>query len=1527
MALVRKLQPGGPVTVNLLSGLPKIDSNDWNTELNNQISSYNLTGKSERSVREALGKLQNYFTSDLDKKSFEVNDIDNTYKISGSGGDQFAGTNDDIGTNFFTGKMKADNSQDAMSIAASIYGNTLKKFKSSPSAQTGQTGQTGTLAGEQGKNTVKINDFSDILLNQFGGKDANVKTGFNDMYKTDAARQEAIYNTTLKGIADYRKKHAENQAEYEYSDIDKLSAVEEAAKRAQLSKTPEDWNKYLTEAYKLGWSPQKFLIQQNERDAWDKEAGVQKAEQTKQTLVQSGLSPENAAKYSGFTLDPNFGNIERWKDNPWMVDELKGTIALLNPISQKHIVLKNGQLFNGKNEHGRWENTDEGFTTHFAKPPVPIKPITNFTKGWEAVLKDTENPLSNILSKSYYDLNNAESKYNQTISNLGVEGFTNDHIEELHKVAASLKQVMRTGSHEERNKAFETYKKLTDLFKQNPEILKIWDDYKHGGFAYKEGGILKFQKGGIEEFMRTHKIDQNKALVSAQNPTKFKDMRGTWGGEDTIDKALDVASIAGTAQSFVPVYGAIGAGVTTVADLWKDYRHLGKDRTLGELGTNLALNVGFTALSLFGAGALGATFKAAKIAKVGKIADIAFDGEKILSKAIKLGVDAKPIEKLVAAGINTTKDADVAIDAIKAGKEIGITLEEINAGLKHIGTVGKLPSSLGEVAIKATGKGIEKVLNNKFISTATKTAIVGQGAKSGYDIITTANEDGLGATKVDDWKGLGLGLSMGNQWAKKAIGAKYGLEATEKIPASLTSEIKGKPINLVDDDLIKQYKKPNFNPFSKKNKVLKEEFVKSYNAKLKEGEEAIKFEDLEKIGLREAKNSGYQIRETIDPENYWTQKYGKKYATQYRLAPKASGKEIVSKVEEVKPDTKSVQVDIKNLEKIKGSGKSRSVDQQKNVEKYLAERKGRVKPVKPVEPVEPVETPTPKIEKTPEEVIKSVNKKTKKPKPKPKVKLEIKEPEVLDKVIKRKYISKKQKSLNNASLKAGGILKLENGTTDELILGSLDPTLLTEKAKDTQYLNWNKKSGTAGIFDDKGEYTQDFLERRKLITPEWFNANKAEIQKRINQSGSTFKLDTIDQLLRGTADYKPGILHDIVMSSTLNREKLKPLPIPGAALPIDASKIKFPKLSDIPAPKMTSGGNEIDIKKKFNLEGLKKYLPDATDLSNLAMYANTVGSNRRIGDEQRKAISDSMYTLPYMQHTYMRADKPYSLQADKQAASFESKAARMAGSTADIDKGFGVRLSAQQQVSAMKDKANMADQQRVDQMRGQQLQSNVGINKFNTDVLGKNRALTSGAFSKIHLINANQHLAQNAALNNLVLAANKNIPVKEYKRNLAEMYKYATDPKMKEAYDEYNLINDDANITKGKAFYDAEYNKYKTTAGGTVLPWEQSQQYTNWNNAKKAAELRMITANKPYLQAQQRIQYGLPLLYSNQQQAEPQTSIWSFAKGGGLSKQDKMDIDQNKAEYTRKQKDTEMTFKAIFHNNEMLQKALIKVFK
>ena len=1463
--------------MNLLSGLPTIEPNSWNEELNNQISSYNLTGKSERNVRDALGKLQSYFSTDLDKKSFEVNDVDKSYKISGEGGDQFGGSSDDVRTNFFTGKLMADKSDDAMSIAASIYGNALKKFRTSQPAQ----------ATTQTKNTVKLPGFSNILFDQYGNQKANVKTGFYDKYRTDSERQNVIYDTTLKAIQDYRTK-AQQHPEYDYSDIkdNKLNALEEAAKS-------KNWDTYLSESFKLGWSPQEFLVSPQETETWNKDAADKKADASRIALTQAGLSNDIATAYSqkGYVIDPDFATHSNWGDQPWMVDLLKGTIALKDPNTGKHLVIKDNQLFNGASQehNARWENTDGGFVLHIPK----VATLANKKVVANAAAQNDYNDVAalNINPFTGKDWTKVAADLNRMLSGEITTGgwFGTNTAEPIAKQAAELKDVYMH----------------PDKFKLTPQqklqlkaiLLKAQEGLAQGEstsvyLKHKDGGVLMFQQGGAADaYMKKHGLGQYQGQPGMPSTAAPKNISNLVRGASKMDQAIIATNVASLAPGVV---GAVGAGATTLLEAYKGATD--EDGwTWGDTG-NLALNLGLTAASFVGLGGLRGVVKGSKLASE------TLKGVKLMDeagKAIHLSKDVKNISKLanIAKDTNRAKELGQSFDIIgKFAKENGqLTRLSDIAKVAHEAGDAKTLHEVGKVASFAETIAKNNKLINlpkaegilKFADKAGKTVAYGNAALQLPTAISAAGKvlSGKGSDlTLEDANALtsvAFGLKTAGISGKIALGKKYGTTPGVSSPEHIVSTVNGEEVKITDISVLDKFKSKNLFKSKQNEKVLRNAFLEKYNSQVAP-ENKIKMEDLGELSIKhnKATNSDPIIRTAIDPEkNIPAQRKAMQWAEKYNLGRKPFESKVKTsaapKVEEVKPI---------------------------------------------------IETEVPK---TAEQVIQSVAKKVKPKGTKKQFKLSAEQvkkansfenPELDNVVKKRKYKTKKDKSLDSASLKEGGTLKLQKGT-GKLGLGFLDPKSLQIKAKNKNNLNYNPLSGSAGIFDDKGQYTPEFTERRKLITPDWFKANQGEIQKRITESGSNYKLNNIDQLLRGSSDFKPGILHDIVMNYDDQAGTTQPEQAPGAEVkaPDPITKgLDTVKSNGLIQNPITGKGVFPQIGKALNWLGKNV---DATDVSNLAMYANTVNTNRSIGNEQRQAVTDSMYTLPYMPNTYIRMDKPYTLMGDKQAANLESKTARMAASTSDIDKGFGARLAGSTQGNAIRDKAQMADQQRLDQLRGQQTQMNSNVAKVNTDILGKNRGLASTAFKQIHLINANQSLAQNTALNNLVLAANRNLPVKEYKRNLGELYKFATDPNAKSVNEMYSKVSDDSNSQFGLAKYLNDYNKYKADAGSNqVVPFEQSQQYIDWNNAKKNAELNVNKANQPYQNAMMRMQYQLPLLYSGAQT--------QFNKAGGsLTKQDKMDIDDNKAENKRISKDEEMTFKAILHNNEILQKALIRVFK
>ncbi|MGV8961991.1 MAG: hypothetical protein ACOH2V_01240 [Candidatus Saccharimonadaceae bacterium] len=213
----------------------------------------------------------------------------------------------------------------------------------------------------------------------------------------------------------------------------------------------------------------------------------------------------------------------------------------------------------------------------------------------------------------------------------------------------------------------------------------------------------------------------------------------------------------------------------------------------------------------------------------------------------------------------------------------------------------------------------------------------------------------------------------------------------------------------------------------------------------------------------------------------------------------------------------------------------------------------------------------------------------------------------------------------------------------------------------------------------------------------------------------------------------------------------------------------------------TSTTGLADITQKKGLwntlwDGAKGLNVDKTDISNLAMYASTVSANKRIGNLQRQAIAESLYTQPYMPHNYLRIDRRNSAEATEAANRMTQTAGRVAKTTSDMNAAQATQLEGQNRVEGIISKGQQLDLDRFDKLRGMQMQSDASINEYNTKVLGKNRGMTAEAASKIPLITTNQINADNTDFTNIVRATNTNDKTKDYKRLRNEYNVMSQDP-------------------------------------------------------------------------------------------------------------------------------------------------------
>ena len=219
---MKKLAPGGT-----------IDQNALNDNINSELSKYNLTSKDERRVRDALVQLRDYMSAP-EGKSFSVDPVAGKYTISGVGSEKFQGSPDEIKNNWLTGKLKIKDDQDAMSVAAAIYGNASK----SPTLQSKSTE----------KSALNMQNLGDYLSSKYGNQD-NFNYALNQL-DTDDKRKQAVYNWSKNLIADYKNTISQNSDKYSGADLEKVGKLEQIL---NLNDNDSDkWNKFVNTSFELG---------------------------------------------------------------------------------------------------------------------------------------------------------------------------------------------------------------------------------------------------------------------------------------------------------------------------------------------------------------------------------------------------------------------------------------------------------------------------------------------------------------------------------------------------------------------------------------------------------------------------------------------------------------------------------------------------------------------------------------------------------------------------------------------------------------------------------------------------------------------------------------------------------------------------------------------------------------------------------------------------------------------------------------------------------------------------------------------------------------------------------------------------------------------------------------------------------------------------------------------------------------------------------------------------------------------------
>lgn len=309
------------------------------------------------------------------------------------------------------------------------------------------------------------------------------------------------------------------------------------------------------------------------------------------------------------------------------------------------------------------------------------------------------------------------------------------------------------------------------------------------------------------------------------------------------------------------------------------------------------------------------------------------------------------------------------------------------------------------------------------------------------------------------------------------------------------------------------------------------------------------------------------------------------------------------------------------------------------------------------------------------------------------------------------------------------------------------------------------------------------------------------------------------------------------------------------------------------------------------------------------MYADTLATNKKSAEFQKRAAVEGIVKLPGVSPLKIKTSSIYTPQAQKMAGDIQSRVGRMAAATSDTSKADALRLEGMTKGNEMISKGQQLDQQRLDAVEAQQLAANAQAQQQNLQIGAQNKMSYAQAAQKIPLIDSNEVAAKGNAFQTLVHGEKQNRSGKEYNYWMDKFEEYRNSPELKSAVD--LLQTHEKQLEKLKSDYEAK----RTSSGGALPEFEDSQVYKKWLKISTERKADFDKLYKPLEQMKQAAS-GAYNKY-----------VMGMKSGGSLTKEERSELQRENAEYKMKMKELELFYKSIMHNNQMLQKALIKVFK
>jgi len=1107
-------------------------------------------------------------------------------------------------------------------------------------------------------------------------------------------------------------------------------------------------------------------------------------------------------------------------------------------------------------------------------------------------------------------------------------------------------------------------KKLEALQRLN-ELSGIIDAYNSKQATAKKilfnksgGSLIKLENGG--DFSKFAKY-RNRISSSSQRESSQTDISGLLRGSSNLDKVI----LGANATSLLPgIPGVIGGTIATGAELIRDMEDPTKSGW--EVGGNALLNIGFTAASAFGGGFLKGALKglqtgealAKTTLKAEKIAEAALKAEKVTEGA----VDASKVAKNVFKTTSAEKEMKVSLDAINkfaaekglnnaSIKEIAKAAESLGEGgkdiAKHLATVKSFSetyaknSSLINIAVPTWKKVGETVGNIGQLAGVVRGVMAVPGAiNAGKTIMTDPSE--MTISDINDVLSVAFAGKIGTRHAGKFIGKKYGTVVASEEPAKITATIKGKEVDIEDADIIgkigKDPIKDKVKFWSTSNKQAKEAIVAKLNAG-KPTTEHITLKDISKVETTKAKVTGLNAREKIDiDKNHFLQKLAinKKLATRYGLvsAPmeKSSNQNTSSipstKTENSKEVVKRFRskealrqrknsIDYKNLAKVtvktKPVKKFTEERHQKALQKLSQRLSNKLISQGALDPTQQNKNELPKLNPLKKSSKRELLALTWRPiAPKGAKSSMTKLKNSLDKITeqdKRNIIYSKIAKLENTyRFKQGGIVKYENPTTP-LNYKNDYSNILDDKTNTYQNIISHKKANTYSV-PKQHRTSANFYGG---VTPELIQKNwDPNILNNAFKGTAEYKLEdtktwgnNISETLQKYVQGNPELYNQIKNKNSLQfgHDWYSVGINPVAKTKVDTPIITPNTVVKDPEPKLETGTtNRPPAKKPWDWGKI-----DVNDLGNTAMYLNTRMTNKNVAQAQMttpalRSLLPNQNIVNY--NPYDRKETSVKAEANtlgnRTAGKFSDSNKQLLFNLALFEKGEAAAAGYREKGTELYNKGIQA--QNTSNYNTQV--KNIGIADYNIAAIKQ----TNDANGKV---TAAMLAGNGNAFNNLTKGFLLNKQVRDNKKDYTALYDLQTG-------DEYKGLKTAASLWDQTA-ENKILEAYKTekTNIGTTPELEDWGKYKVFKAGKESYQKSLEDYYEKMNNLKLKYQYGL----------QKPGGMFSAKSGGKLSKQDKIDIENVKANRKQEQDSIKEFYKAISENNKLVQKSISELFK